>query len=33
LLYVDGALSEEVLSKLTANAAIRQAKPLVFAVD
>ncbi len=33
LLYVDGALSDEVLAKLTANTAIRQAKPLVFAVD
>jgi len=33
LLYVDGPLNDEVLAKLTANAAIRQAKPLVFAVD
>ncbi len=33
LLYVDGPVSDEVLGKLTANAAIRQAKPLVFAVD
>jgi D-3-phosphoglycerate dehydrogenase len=33
LLYVDGPLGDDVLAKLTANAAIRQAKPLVFAVD
>ncbi len=33
LLYVDGALSDEVLAKLTAHHAIRQAKPLVFNVD
>jgi D-3-phosphoglycerate dehydrogenase len=33
LLYVDGPVSDDVLGKLTANPAIRQAKPLVFAVD
>ncbi|APG92402.1 phosphoglycerate dehydrogenase [Sinorhizobium americanum] len=33
LLYVDGPVSETVLDKLRANAAIRQAKPLVFNVD
>jgi D-3-phosphoglycerate dehydrogenase len=33
LLYVDGAVSEEVLDKLRANSAIRQAKQLVFNVD
>ena len=33
LLYVDGPVSETVLDKLRANAAIRQAKLLVFNVD
>jgi D-3-phosphoglycerate dehydrogenase len=33
LLYVDGPVSQEVLAKLTANPAIRQARPLVFNVD
>ncbi|GES44315.1 D-3-phosphoglycerate dehydrogenase [Rhizobium dioscoreae] len=33
LLYVDGPISDEVLGKLTAHQAIRQAKPLVFNVD
>lgn len=33
LLYVDGAISDDVLAKLTANPAIRQARPLVFNVD
>jgi D-3-phosphoglycerate dehydrogenase len=33
LLYVDAPVSDEVLAKLTANAAIRQAKPLTFNVD
>jgi len=33
LLYVDGPIGDEVLAKLTAHSAIRQAKPLVFAVD
>ncbi|WP_454851347.1 phosphoglycerate dehydrogenase [Rhizobium binxianense] len=33
LLYVDGAVGDDVLAKLTANPAIRQAKPLVFNVD
>ena len=33
LLYVDGPVSEEVLDKLRANAAIRQAKLLAFNVD
>jgi D-3-phosphoglycerate dehydrogenase len=33
LLYVDGAVSEDVLDKLRANPAIRAAKPLVFNVD
>ncbi|AYG60292.1 phosphoglycerate dehydrogenase [Rhizobium jaguaris] len=33
LLYVDGPINDEVLAKLTANQAIRQAKPLVFNVD
>ncbi|MDY6962967.1 MAG: phosphoglycerate dehydrogenase, partial [Pseudomonadota bacterium] len=33
LLYVDAPVKQEVLDKLTANPAIRQAKPLVFNVD
>jgi D-3-phosphoglycerate dehydrogenase len=33
LLYVDEPVKKEVLDKLTAHAAIRQAKPLVFNVD
>ncbi|MDK1388414.1 phosphoglycerate dehydrogenase [Sinorhizobium sp. 8-89] len=33
LLYVDGPVSETVLDKLRANAAIRQAKQLVFNID
>ena len=33
LLYVDEPVKQEVLDKLTANPAIRQAKPLVFNVD
>jgi len=33
LLYVDGPISDDVLAKLTAHHAIRQAKPLVFNVD
>ncbi|WEX89277.1 phosphoglycerate dehydrogenase [Sinorhizobium garamanticum] len=33
LLYVDGPVSEKVLDKLRANAAIRQAKQLVFNID
>ena len=33
LLYVDAAVSEDVLNKLRANSAIRQIKPLVFNVD
>ena len=33
LLYVDGPVSDEVLDRLRANPAIRQAKPLVFNVD
>jgi D-3-phosphoglycerate dehydrogenase / 2-oxoglutarate reductase len=33
LLYVDEKLKPEVLAKLTAHHAIRQAKPLVFNVD
>ncbi|MBN8949402.1 MULTISPECIES: phosphoglycerate dehydrogenase [unclassified Rhizobium] len=33
LLYVDGPISDDVLAKLTAHQAIRQAKPLVFNVD
>ena len=33
LLYVDAPVKTEVLDKLTAHAAIRQAKPLVFNVD
>lgn len=33
LLYVDGPINDEVLGKLTAHQAIRQAKPLVFNVD
>ena len=32
LLYVDGPMGDDVLDKLTAHPAIRQAKPLVFAV-
>ena len=33
LLYVDEPVKQEVLDKLTAHVAIRQAKPLVFNVD
>ena len=33
LLYVDGAVDKAVLDQLTANAAIKQAKPLTFNVD
>ncbi|MCO5732012.1 phosphoglycerate dehydrogenase [Rhizobium sp. SSA_523] len=33
LLYVDGLIDKTVLDQLTANAAIKQAKPLVFNVD
>lgn len=33
LLYVDGRLTEEMLAQLTANPAVRQAKPLTFNVD
>lgn len=33
LLYVDEPVKEDVLAKLTANEAIRQAQPLVFNVD
>jgi D-3-phosphoglycerate dehydrogenase len=33
LLYVDGRVGDDVLAKLTAHPAIRQAKPLVFNVD
>jgi D-3-phosphoglycerate dehydrogenase len=33
LLYVDGPISDDVLAKLTAHAAIRQAKPLAFNVE
>ena len=33
LLYVDGPIGDEVLAKLTANPAVRQAKSLVFNVD
>ncbi len=33
LLYVDGPVSDDVLDKLRANGAIRQAKPLVFNID
>ncbi|TCL69825.1 phosphoglycerate dehydrogenase [Rhizobium sp. BK251] len=33
LLYVDGPVGDDVLGKLTAHQAIRQAKPLVFNVD
>ena len=33
LLYVDGPVSQDVLDKLTANPAIRQARPLAFNVD
>jgi D-3-phosphoglycerate dehydrogenase len=33
LLYVDGPVAQDVLDKLTANPAIRQARQLVFNVD
>jgi D-3-phosphoglycerate dehydrogenase len=33
LLYVDAPVSEDVLAQLTANPAIRQARPLVFNVE
>ena len=33
LLYVDAAVDDVVLGKLTAHPAIRQAKPLTFNVD
>jgi D-3-phosphoglycerate dehydrogenase len=33
LLYVDGKLDDSVLAKLTANPAIRQARPLAFNID
>jgi len=33
LLYVDGPVEQAVLNQLTANPAIKQAKPLVFNVD
>jgi len=33
LLYVDAPVSEDVLAKLTANPAVRQAKPLAFNVE
>ena len=33
LLYVDEPVKQDVLDKLTAHPAIRQAKPLVFNVD
>jgi D-3-phosphoglycerate dehydrogenase len=33
LLYVDGAVEQSVLDQLTANPAVKQAKPLVFNVD
>ena len=33
LLYVDGEVDQAVLDKLTANEAIKQAKPLTFSVE
>ena len=33
LLYVDGPVEQSVLDQLTANPAVKQAKPLVFNVD
>jgi D-3-phosphoglycerate dehydrogenase len=33
LLYVDGKVDDAVLAELTANQAIRQAKPLTFNID
>jgi D-3-phosphoglycerate dehydrogenase / 2-oxoglutarate reductase len=33
LLYVDGPVEQAVLDQLTANPAVKQAKPLVFNVD
>jgi D-3-phosphoglycerate dehydrogenase len=33
LLYVDGPVSNDVLARLTANPAIRQARQLVFNVE